>query len=167
MKVVVIEPCKMPDVKELSSPIEYLDLQKIVGGYIEHVIANEMRGFDIWINEEGKLCGLAPNFTIFNGCDVIVGTAVITKTDDEGNTIGLTDEEVEELLKKHYGDIDARIEQMKKQIELLLAKGSGVVKTKESTAKSALENFGSEDEDTLALGEGDDDDSELDFTVQD
>lgn len=74
-----------------------------------------------------------------------------------------TDEEVEELLKKHYGDIDARIEQMKKQIELLLAKGSGVVKTKESAAKSALENFGSEDEDTLALEEGDDD-SELDFT---
>lgn len=64
-------------------------LQKLVDGYIE-VVANPEHGFEMVINEEGKLDGLHPNFTAYNLVwrqigmyDMIVGDAVIVGSADE------------------------------------------------------------------------------------
>lgn len=79
-------------------------LQEGVGGYIQPVdYGNELT---MWVNEEGKLTGLPLNPTgtlwwasIFpNHLDYIMGDVVFTGgTDDEGDTIGLTDEQIETL----------------------------------------------------------------------
>lgn len=74
------------------------NLQTVVGGYIEAVSVNE--SITIWLNEEGKLQELPPNFYLIgNGSpfDIVVGDVIITGTDGEGNTIGLSDEEVTEI----------------------------------------------------------------------
>lgn len=85
-------------------------LQKRVGGWVELVysgayVSQEMvdRNIDIFINEEGKLNALAynPRATILTTlpfrCGVIVGPAVLCKSDDEGNSIPLSEDDKEFL----------------------------------------------------------------------
>ena len=59
-------------------------------------------GIDIWVNEEGKMRGLDINpiatalSTVF-GYDVLVGDALIARTDSEGATLPLTPADLEAL----------------------------------------------------------------------
>lgn len=78
-------------------------LQDAVDGYVQAIDLTPT--MTMWCNEEGKLDGL-PNNAIataifqekFGAVDIIVGNAVITGgVDDEGETIGLTAEQVEKL----------------------------------------------------------------------
>ena len=93
-------------------------LQKAVGGYVQAVDLCE--GVTMWCNEEGKMMSLPHNpfgqafwetaFPVseFGRTDYIVGDIVLTGgVDDEGDTLGLTSEEIDELLKsvKWVGDL--------------------------------------------------------------
>lgn len=78
------------------------NMQKAVGGYIEAVRVTD--DIVMWLNEEGKLNDLAPNFNL-NGVgglaiDVVVGDVIITGSNGEGETTSLTAENVEELKKR-------------------------------------------------------------------
>jgi hypothetical protein len=78
-------------------------LQNAVEGYVQAI--DLKRDLTMWANEEGKLEGMMTNSiataifqTRFGMVDIIVGNAVLTGgTDDEGETIGLTDEQVTRL----------------------------------------------------------------------
>ena len=85
-------------------------LQKRVGGWVELIysgayVSQEMvdRNIDIFINEEGKLNALAynPRATSLTNLmlwgDAIVGPAVLCKSDEEGNSLPLTEEDKEFL----------------------------------------------------------------------
>ena len=84
--------------------VSYATLSRAVGGMIEAVTLPS--GLTLWVNEEGKLDGLPVNeyatrlfVSAFGAVDVIVGNAIITGgADDEGETLGLTDEEVSILV---------------------------------------------------------------------
>jgi hypothetical protein len=79
-------------------------LQGEVGGYIEHV-PFPVAGVDAWINEEGKmLC--EPNFlatVIMKSAgllfpnDFVAGPMVLTSSDGQGDTIGLTDDQISQV----------------------------------------------------------------------
>lgn len=78
------------------------NMQKAVGGYIEAVRISD--DIVMWVNEEGKLNDLTPNFNL-NGVgdlllDVVVGDVVITGTNEEGDTTSLTHDNIEELKKR-------------------------------------------------------------------
>lgn len=81
-----------------------LDLQTLVGGYIECVPANPRTlGFsaDVWVNEEGLFRqGFAINFlaSYITGRQ-IVGPAVIANFTSEGKTIGLTKQQMARVRK--------------------------------------------------------------------
>lgn len=72
-----------------------------VGGYIEHVVNEilEERNIDMWCNEDGKFISeLEPTLALT--CrgeiyDVIMGNVVFTRCDNQGNTIGLIDDDIE------------------------------------------------------------------------
>lgn len=74
-----------------------------VGGYIEHIPLSPLdeKNIDLWCNEDGKFnSDLKPNLAlIYDGkiYDYIVGPVVFAKHDDEGNTIGLDDSDIEFL----------------------------------------------------------------------
>jgi len=68
MKILVVEPEKEAEVREIENKLE--DLQKIVGGYIEVVSLGQ--GVTLVCDEEGKIKGKQPNWDV-NG-DLIVGT---------------------------------------------------------------------------------------------
>jgi hypothetical protein len=97
MRVVIKHPGIEPLIMVVSPSVENPDtiglesLQNLVGGLIEYVEINSDLKIDCVINEEGKIIGLDPNFRY--GYDTIVGTAVFVSSDNEGNTIGLNDEQ--------------------------------------------------------------------------
>ena len=84
-------------------------LQKAVGGYVQAIDLCE--GLTMWCNEEGKMMSLPHNpfgqafwetaFPVseFGRTDYIVGDIVLTGgADNEGDTLGLTSDEIEALL---------------------------------------------------------------------
>ena len=79
MKVIVKEPGKAPVVEEIDGSLE--SMQKIVGGYIEHLGIGQNIG--ILVNEEGKLLGMEKNFYLDKYNDTIVGPAIFVREDGE------------------------------------------------------------------------------------
>lgn len=92
IKAIILKPGQTPKITEIEDDL--LTYQKIVDGYIEAVhIGNEITAI---VNEEGKLLGMSPNFSI--GYTTIVGPAVIVR--DRGDVCyeSLTDKQIDEAL---------------------------------------------------------------------
>ena len=105
MKALVITTDNTVEVEQDTNEfVSYATLSRAVGGMIEAVTLPN--GLTLWVNEEGKMDGLAPNVyatrlfvSAFGAVDVIVGNAIVTGgADDDGETLGLTDEQVAELV---------------------------------------------------------------------
>lgn len=101
MKVLVLSNGELK-VQDIGTELE--DLQKIVGGYIEIPFLSQKffeHGIDIIINEEGKLIdGLKAEIAIVNEksgtiLDIVYGNCIFASHDDEGNTVALTEEQIQ------------------------------------------------------------------------
>lgn len=99
MKVLVLSGSIFEE-REIKNTLE--DLQEIVGGYIEMpFLSREFNDneIDVIINEEGKLIdGLELEIAIINKktnaiLDVVYGNCAFASHDNEGNTIGLNEEQ--------------------------------------------------------------------------
>jgi Domain of unknown function (DUF3846) len=111
IRVVVVEAGN-PVIKVIEKFDHSLEnLQKFVGGYIEAIRVNE--SLTIWINEEGKLLELDGNFYLTDQAgkpyDVVVGDALFAGTDEEGNTISLTDQEIDEIKERFLNRVHFRM----------------------------------------------------------
>jgi len=100
-KAVVIGFDESIEVLDLDAPEGSLKvLQDAVDGWVQ--VVDLAPKLSIWVNEESKLNGLPYNGKAtaifqerFGAVDIILGNAVLTGgTDEEGETIGLTDEQV-------------------------------------------------------------------------
>ncbi|MDF3555534.1 DUF3846 domain-containing protein [Bacillus cereus] len=103
IRVVLIEAGN-PEIKIIEKWEHSLDtVQQFVGGYIQPIRVND--SVTMWMNEEGKMQQLEPNFLFVNKegtpLDTIVGNVLIAGTNDEGDDISLTDEEIE-LLQERF-----------------------------------------------------------------
>ena len=106
MKALVLKTNNTVEVEQDTEEfVSYATLSRAVGGLIEAVTLPN--GLTLWVNEEGKNDGLPVNdyatrlfVSAFGaGIDIIVGDAIITGGyDDEGETLGLTDEQVKSLV---------------------------------------------------------------------
>ena len=100
MRVLTLENGLLQE-KEIENTLE--SLQKIVGGWIEipyisHRFREEV--IDVIINEEGKLIGLEPQIAVVRKddnkiLDLIAGNCIFASHDEEGNTVELTDKQIE------------------------------------------------------------------------
>ena len=117
MKVLVLSNGELKE-KEISTGLE--DLQKIVGGYIEIPFLSEVffnNGIDIIINEEGKLIeGLKAEIAIVdekhgNILDIVYGNCIFASHDDEGETVGLNEAQIQIVTK----ELETVIELMSKK----------------------------------------------------
>ena len=126
MKVLVLSNGEL---KETEIGTELEDLQKIVGGYIEiPFLSHKFRdnGIDTIINEEGKFIeGLKAEIAIVNEengniLDIVYGNCIFASHDEEGETIGLNEaqiqivtEELETVIelmsKKTFKTFDVRV----------------------------------------------------------
>ena len=99
IQVVIVEADKPARIETIVN--ELSNFQKIVGGYIECIREN---GFDIIINEEGKMLDLEPNFGIYEGRDYIAGTAIFAGVDyDEGEFKSLSEIQANGILRAFAG----------------------------------------------------------------
>ena len=91
--------------KEIENTLE--SLQEIVGGYIESpYISNIFRenDIDIIINEEGKILTLQEEIAVIDKekaivIDVLCGNCIFVSHNEQGETIGLNDEQIK-IIKK-------------------------------------------------------------------
>ena len=87
-------------------------MQSMVGGWVERweLHGHGLEGLDLFLNEEGKLNGLSYNpkatllsMILMHG-DCIVGDAFVCAGDDEGNSVGISDEQ-ELALRRRLNDL--------------------------------------------------------------
>lgn len=104
-KALIIKTDGTHEVKDFTVGDSYNLIREGVDGWIECVRLPYLNA-DMWVNEEGKLIGLPFNAigtALWVGqyglTDVILGDIVVTGgANDEGETIGLTEEALAELL---------------------------------------------------------------------
>ena len=109
-KAVIIKVNGSKSVAEFEVGDSYNLLSTTVGGLIECVTLRDKNFADMWINENGKFSNLEVNpiatalwFDMYGNTDYICGDVIITGgADDEGETLGLLDEEVAYFL--NYGN---------------------------------------------------------------
>lgn len=94
IRVLVKEPGKPSEAREIENTLEAF--QAIVGGHIEALRIRD--NLCCYVNEDGKLCNLRPNFVIAGQYalkfDIIVGTAVFFRSEegeDDETSLTLTD----------------------------------------------------------------------------
>jgi hypothetical protein len=105
MNAVIIKATGEKSVVEFTNETAYEVLSGTVGGLIQ-CVSLPSKGLDLWVNEEGKLIGLPQNpigtalwSDDYGLTDVISGDIIFTGgDDDEGRTLGLTDEQVKTLI---------------------------------------------------------------------
>ena len=103
-KALIVRTDLTHEVVEFEVGNSYNLIREAVGGWIEcaHIAPY---GVDVWLNEEGKLHGLPYNLigtrlwvTAYGNTDAIVGDIIITGgADEEGETLGLTDEQLNDI----------------------------------------------------------------------
>lgn len=95
-KIVAIRVNKEPIIEDMD--ITHINMNNFVGGYLEALrLPNDIT---LWLNEEGKLIDLEPNLILLlNGkpYDYVCGNVFFCGVDDEGNSIGLTRIQAEEI----------------------------------------------------------------------
>ena len=102
----MVEPNEHPKVVQLQTDLDSLQKAVSIGasyqGLIE-LLALE-KGVAILCNEEGKLIGLPGNRRI--GSDVIAGVFYVIGSNDHGNLVSLTDQQLE-TYKTRFGEPEA------------------------------------------------------------
>ena len=106
MKALKVSTNNTREVVEFTNETSYQTISDAVNGWIECIPLPSL-GVDMWINEEGKLSNeLVQNPTAtalwydnYGPTDVTIGNVIFTGgTDGEGETLGLTDAQLEALL---------------------------------------------------------------------
>lgn len=100
MKILVVQPEKVPEEMEISGSLE--SMQKVVGGLIQAVYPFE-DPVALICNEEGKLLGLPWNRALYDSDDelyeIIAGIFFICGIDSD-DFCSLTDEQIETYSKR-------------------------------------------------------------------
>lgn len=95
IRVIIARPGEAPFVTTIENTLEAM--QSVVGGYIERIpvsfIITGTPDVDLWVNEEGLLINLPFNRVVAG--TPVVGPILVTSSDEEGETTGLSDEQVE------------------------------------------------------------------------
>lgn len=94
MRVLIIEPMKEPHVVDIENDLK--SMQNLVGGQIE--VINLEDDIVMVDNEEGKLIGLEGNRRV--GRDIIAGTFFLCGSNDEGEFVSLTEEQIDKYTKR-------------------------------------------------------------------
>ena len=102
MKIIIKRVGESFDVQEIES-LELSDMQNMVGGLIECISVGD--GIDMWINDMGKLEHLPLNMALVSKdgivLDTVQGDAFFAGTDGYGETIGLTNEQIDNIKNRY------------------------------------------------------------------
>lgn len=103
------------ELEELAEKENTYDMiSSAVGGLIELApTPRSLAGIDLWVNEEGKLMSLTPSMILLDDnkhlVDTFAGNIVFTRTNEDGETIPLTDDDaklIKEELSRSFAIVD-------------------------------------------------------------
>ncbi|NLL67845.1 MAG: DUF3846 domain-containing protein [Clostridiaceae bacterium] len=114
MRVLMIEPMKEPYVVDIGNDLK--SMQDVVGGLIE--VINLEDDIVMVDNEEGKLIGLEGNRRV--GRDIIAGTFFLCGSNDEGEFVSLTEEQIDKYTKRFKESEYYTAEQVENSIRIEL-----------------------------------------------
>ena len=97
IKVLIKHPYQDPEIVEIDNTLE--SCQEIVGGLIQIVPFPTVDGVDLVLNEEGKIFKLDGNFFMPHYQDCVVGPAIMTSSDDEGNLASISEKQIQDCKK--------------------------------------------------------------------
>ena len=126
MKVLVLSNNKL-EVREIENTLE--ELQAIVGGHIEIPFLSRVfndNGIDVIINEEGKFIDdCKPEVAIVDGetkrvLDVVMGNCIFASHNEEGDTTGLTEEQMKVVMQELKMDVTLAYQDGKEYVTKLL-----------------------------------------------
>lgn len=117
-KVLVVKPIlEKENIKldfSIDSFVDYNDMRGFVDGPIEHLAISliiDGISYDIFLNEEGKFIdGLLPSIVLLNSVeiyDVVLGNFFVSKSNDEGESVDLSNEELEKISSFINNNIDS------------------------------------------------------------
>lgn len=115
MRVLVIEPLKKPEVRDIDSGLK--SLQDIVDGIIQFIYPFDDE-VSVICNDEAKLLGMTLNRALFDEdgeiYDIIAGNMIVAGISNDGEMIGLSDELIDKYYKhfefpERFGRIGDRI----------------------------------------------------------
>lgn len=96
VKVIAYRAGQEPVVEDIPDTLEAM--QELVGGYIEGLTIEHTpdgEGLQIICNETGKLNGLTPVAFVPKYQDVICGDFLVSRHDNEGETVDVTEADVQ------------------------------------------------------------------------
>ena len=114
MRVLIIEPMKEPHVADIENDLK--SMQDVVGGLIE--VINLEDDIVMVDNEEGKLIGLEGNRRV--GRDIIAGTFFLCGSNDEGEFVSLTEEQIDKYTNRFKEPEYYTLEQVEDSIRIEL-----------------------------------------------
>lgn len=98
MKTVTIKSGKI-EVTDISRILE--SKKEFIGGPLTYVSVTP--NIDMWLNDEGKLQGLEQNMILLlhsRPFDIVCGNVFFASHNEEGETIGLNDSQIETLMSR-------------------------------------------------------------------
>lgn len=98
IKVVIKEPNKEPEVKEIVN--SYRNISNICHGLIDFTYLPTDESVDVILNDESLMNGMEPNVVVPESENVWAGPLIFAGNDPEtGETISLTDRQIEKVMK--------------------------------------------------------------------
>lgn len=95
--VLLVDQLEEPYFTSIRSNLH--EYRRIVKGNIEMISCPDLKGIDIICNEEGKIMSLPLNRSLTDNhevYDIVAGTMILAGNDHEGETIGLTEDQLVE-----------------------------------------------------------------------
>lgn len=105
MQVILCKPNDKPKVVDMPEKHTYLDIKALLEIESPLTCVSRKIGdayYDFWLDDEGLfpenkcMCGICTNAK-----EVLCGNILVAKSDNEGNLIGLTEDEIEKVLDAH------------------------------------------------------------------
>ncbi len=93
IKVVILSPRKRPQITEIEDDL--FEYQRIVDGNVEAVPIG--KNLTALVNEDGKMLGLSPNFSI--GYLTVLGNAIVVRDVGDVGYKSLTSKQIDEAVK--------------------------------------------------------------------
>lgn len=108
IKVLIIKPKEHPVVEEIENTLD--SLKNIVSGHIEAFQIEDAVGI---VNGAGKILALEGNRRYGN--DILTGNIIITGSDEEGEFISLTNEQIRRFSELFYEPMEIPQEEINHQ----------------------------------------------------
>ena len=105
MKVILCKPNMKPQVVDIPKKHTYLDIKALLEIESPPICVSRKVGseyYDFWCDDEGLfqenkcMCGICTNEN-----EILCGNTLIAKSDNEGNLVGLTEDEIKKVLDDH------------------------------------------------------------------